>query len=129
MSIVPLMMPVAGLSFADVSLAALECSGNRVRTAKRLGVGIRSLDAAIEREGLQRWFVAGRGRGKRFRSRCVTREQVVALAVDGYLKADAADILGISEYYLRDLIELWGITEFNADRGRSVKVGMYGYVR
>lgn len=124
---IPLMMPVAGLSFADVSLAALECCGNRVRTAKRLGVGIRSLDAAIEREGLQRWFVSGRGRGSRPRSRCVTREQVVALAVDGYLKADAADILGISEYYLRDLIELWGITEFNADRGRSVKIGMHGY--
>lgn len=128
MALIPLMMPMCGLSFYDVSLAALECRGNRVRTAKRLGVGVRSLDAAIEREGLQRWFVVGRGRGSRPRSCCVTREQIVELAAAGYIKSDAADILGISVYYLRDLIEKWGITEFNSDRSRSVKIGMFGYV-
>ena len=136
MALIPLAMPVAGLSFADVSLAALECRGNRVRTAKRLGVGVRSLDAAIDREGLHRWFISADWRvgpkgvaGSRFRRRCVTREQVVDLAAEGYLKSDAADILGISEAYLKDLIRSWKITEFNSDRSRSVKIGLHGYAR
>jgi len=122
-----LMMPIAGLSFADVSLAAMECHGNRVRTAKRLGVGVRSLDAAIDREGLQRWFVAGRGRGVRPRSVCVTREQIVEQALAGYLREDAAEILGISKGYLRDLCERFSITEFSENRGYRVRVGLRGY--
>jgi uncharacterized protein (DUF362 family) len=124
-----MMMPRCGLTFCDVSLAALECHGNRVRTAKRLGVGIRSLDAAIEREGLHRWFVSGRGCGKRPRRKCVTREQIVELAADVYLKADAAAILGISPAYLKDLIREYGITDFAENRGERVRIGMHGYCR
>lgn len=121
-----LMMPVAGLSFADVSLAAMECHGNRVRTAKRLGVGVRSLDAAIDREGLQRWFVSGRGCGVRPRSVCVTREQIQELSDGCYLREDAAEILGISKYYLRDLCERWGVS-FAGNRSMRSRIGKVGY--
>lgn len=129
-----LAMPVAGLSFADLSLAVLECDGNKVRTAKRLGVGIRSLDAVINREGLQRWFAQNKGifnrnMHKRKRTACVTREQITELALEGYLKSDAAAILGISPYYLRDLIEKWGITEFSENRGERSRIGKNGYCR
>ena len=120
-------MPIAGLSFAEVSLAALECQGNRIRTAKKLGVGVRSLDAAIKRERLDRWFVSGQGRSKRPRRKCVTRSQIQELAAEGYLKADAAALLGISPYYLDDLIREFGITEFAENRSYRTRVGMRGY--
>ena len=54
---IPLLMPRAGLSFYDVSLAALECCGNLERSAKRLGVDASALRVAVKREGVQRWFV------------------------------------------------------------------------
>lgn len=121
-----LVMPIAGLSYLDVSRAALECDGNRIRTARRLGVGTRSLDAAIDRAGLHNWFVRGRGRGVKVRQRCVSREQVEAVRDEGWLRADAAHILGISVGYLRDLSELWSIS-WAADRGRKSQIGKRGY--
>lgn len=126
MSDVPLMMPVAGLSFYDVSLAALECNHNRVRTAKRLGVGVRSLDAAIAREGLERWFIShtpGVGpksaAGSRNRKRCVSREQIQQKADLGMSRESAAAALCISPAYLKELCCEYGIS-FRCSRSRSV---------
>lgn len=130
MSDVPLMMPVAGLSFYDVSLAALECNHNRVRTAKRLGVGIRSLDAAIAREGLERWFIShtpGIGpksaAGSRNRKRCVSREQIQQKADLGMSCADAATSLCISEAYLKQLCIEYKIS-FAGSRSSSVSAAI-----
>lgn len=130
---IPLMMPLAGLSFYDVSLAALECRGNRVRTAKRLGVGIRSLDAAIARHGLERWFVSHdwrigpKGSGYKSRSRCVTREQVVEVASEGYSQKDAAFVLGIDYSYLKQLVREWGLRDHFPAHGQCVRNGHVGY--
>lgn len=132
---IPLMMPIAGLSFYDVSLAALECRGNRVRTAKRLGVGIRSLDAAIAREGLERWFVSHdwrigpKGGGYKSRKRCVTREQIIDVAAEGYSQKDAAFILGIDYSYLKQLVSEWGIRDCFPAHGVCVRNGLLGYAR
>lgn len=130
------MMPVAGLSFADISLAALQCRGNRVRTAKRLGVGIRSLDAAVQREGLERWFLSRTpgvgpksGKGSKSRNRCVTQEQIIEVAHGGYSQRDAAYLLGISYAYLKDLVAEYGIREHFPEHGECVRNGMLGYAR
>lgn len=135
MSDVSLMMPVAGLSFYDVSLAALECNGNRVRTAKLLGVGIRSLDAAIARHGLQRWFISRDWRigpksavGSRQRQRCVSREQIISIASEGYTRKDAAYLLGIDYSYLKELVRMWGLSDHFPSHGECVRVGLVGYV-
>jgi hypothetical protein len=126
-----LMMPGAGLSFADVSLAAMDCDSNRTRTAKRLGVSVRALDAAIDREGLHSWFaqtkgIFNRNIHRRFRPRCVTRQDVQNLIDEGYLREDAASILGISTSYLRDLCVVFGVS-FAGDRSMRIKIGKGGY--
>lgn len=105
-----MMMPHCGLSFADVSLAALECGGNKTQTAKRLGVAVRSLYSAIDRENLHHWFVPGRGKAPRKRQKCITKEQVQQMCDEGYCRADAAYLLGISVAYLKDLCRQWGIS-------------------
>lgn len=129
-------MPRCGISFADVSLAALECRGNRVRTAKRLGVGIRSLDAAIEREGLQRWFISHdwligpKGvSGSRFRRRCVTPAQIKDVASEGYSQKDAAYILGVEYSYLKRMVLEWGLRDAFPAHGECVRNGRLGYAR
>ena len=125
---IPLLMPAAGLSFADVSKAALECGGNRVRTAKRLGVGIRSLAYAIRRENLDHWFNQGHGSGKKSRATCVSREQIVELAQEGYIRRDAAFLLGISPAYLKDLVAKWGLADdFTVRKGHAAVVSRLGY--
>lgn len=124
---VPLMMPVAGLSFYDVSQAALECNGNRVRTAKRLGVSTRSLDYAIAREGLERWFVSydwrigPKGGGYKHRKRCVTRDLILMKSNLGMSRAEAAASLCISLRYLKDLCQEYGIS-FSGSRSRSIEI-------
>lgn len=122
-------MPIAGLSFCDVSAAAWECHGNRIRTAKRLCVGVRSLDAAISRHGLHNWFVRGRGRGVKFRSVCVTREQVIEVAQEGYSQRDAAFLLGISYDYLKSLVRRWNLRQYFPAHGQCVQNGHLGYAR
>lgn len=57
----------------------------------------------------------------------MTREQIVEQALAGYLREDAAEILGISKGYLRDLCERFSITEFSENRGYRVRVGLRGY--
>lgn len=128
------MMPVAGLSFADVSLAAMECRGNRVQTAKRLGVAVRSLDAAVEREGLQHWFLSHDWRvgpkgvvGSRFRSRCVSADDIREVAADGYSQKDAAFILGIDYSYLKRMVKEFGLRSCFPDHGQCVRNGHLGY--
>lgn len=132
---IPLMFPRCGLSFADVSLAALECRGNRVRTAKRLGVGVRSLDAAIAREGLERWFVSHdwsigpKGGGYKSRTKCVQRDQVIEVAKEGYSQRDAAYILGVEYSYLKRLVKEWRLRAHFPDHGQCVRNGHLGYAR
>lgn len=123
-----LAMPYAGLTFADVSLAALNTHGNRRRTAKRLGVSIRALDACIERHNLGRWFVAGRGKGKRPRARCVTVEQIIEVAQEGYHRRDVAEILGISYAYLKDIIEECNLQGHFISAAQAKRIARRGYV-
>lgn len=119
-------MPVAGLSFADVSLAAMDCLGNKTRTAKRLGVSVSALEALIERESLHHWF-AGKS-APRPRKICVAKGDIVALAQEGYTRPDTAFLLGISPGYLKNLITKWGLAEaFVVHHGRAAAVTRYGY--
>lgn len=123
----PLLMPICGLSFSDVSLAALQCGGNKVRTAKRLGVGVQSLNHAIRRENLQHWFVKGRGKAPRPRQTCVSREQIIEVAKEGYTRADAAHVLGISPAYLKDLIKRWELSGYFIGHAESCRKTRHGY--
>ncbi|QOX80840.1 hypothetical protein FY034_17605 (plasmid) [Trichlorobacter lovleyi] len=121
-----LAMPTAGLSFADISLAAMDCGGNKTRTAKRLGVSIKGLEATIEREKLHHWF-SGRS-APRPRSRCVSKSDVESLAQEGYTRNDTAYLLGISPAYLKSLIQLWNLADaFILRKGVAAAVTRNGY--
>lgn len=120
-------IPFAGLTFADLSLAALEAGGNRVRAARRLGIGVRTLDRHVALLDLDRWFISGRGRGRRPRSKCVTAEQIRELCSEGYTRKDSAYLLGISYGYLKDLLHQYRLDNLAWVNGRSV--AQKGYCR
>lgn len=122
-----LAMPIAGLTFGDIHRVAKACHGNRVQTAKRLGVHLCSLRKAIDRNSLHDWFVSGTGRGVKFRPRCVSREQIIDIAKDGYSYPDTAFLLGISLQYLVNLIDLWNLKSYFAPIGKRISNGMRGY--
>lgn len=124
---VPLAMPMCGLSFADVSLAAMECHGNKTRTARRLGVSIKALEALIEREKIGWWFNPTGGI-RHQRKRCVSKDDIVTLAQEGYTRPDVAHLLGISQAYLKDLISKWDLADsFIIRKGKAAAVTAKGY--
>lgn len=116
---IPMVMPRAGLSFADVSLAALECRGNLCRTAKRLGVDESALRVAVRRENIQHWFVSGPGNGYRPRKRCISAEDIRAKAELGMSSADAAVSLCVSRSFITSLAAEYGISFANSVKYRN----------
>lgn len=114
-----MVMPRAGLSFADVSLAALECRGNLKRTAKRLGVDESALRVAVRRERVQHWFVSGMGSGTRPRKRCISAEDIRAKADLGMSTMDAAVALCVSRSFLVSLAAEYGISFANSVKYRN----------
>lgn len=100
---------LCGLSYHDVITAAMD-SPNLRAAARRLGVSERQLRTVVKRRGMQHWF-----RREKPRPRCVSREDVEHAALVGS-RWEAADVLGISESYLKDLINLWGLHDLFAWR-------------
>lgn len=121
------MMPRCGLSFCDVSMAALECNGNMTKTAKRLGVGVDSLKAAVKRERLHRWFYSRKfGVGLSHldtssRKISVSAEQIQHKADLCMSMSEAAAALCISVGYLKNLCKRYSIS-FAGSRSRSVEI-------
>lgn len=74
--------------------------------------------------------MSGRGRGVKVGKRRVTRDQIVELANQGFIRVDVADMLEISPTYLKKLIQEWGLAdEFTVRGGASVTVTLKGYCR
>lgn len=130
-----MVMPRCGISFADVSLAALECRGNLTRTAKRLGVEASSLRVAVRREKLEHWFCSmhpfvGPSRsGSRSRPSRVTADQIIELAKDGYSQKDAAFLLGVSYSRMKFLVKELGLRDNFLSHGECISAGRLGYAR
>jgi len=132
---IPMAMPRCGLSFADVSLAAMECSGNLKRTARRLGVDASALRAAVRREHLEHWFcsmnpfVGSPWSGSRSRKSRITVDQIKEVALEGYSQKDAAYLLGISYSRMKFLVSEMGIRECFPSHGTCTLNGRLGYAR
>jgi transposase len=118
-----LIFPLCGLTYADVVMVSKKAH-NKVEAAKMLGVSYKNMCSTFKKKGLDGMFHNGKRRKRR-----VTREEVDRLGREGYLKSDAAYLLGISVSYLRDLLQLWQITSFADQRSLRCRIGKKGYCR
>jgi transposase len=113
---------LCGLTYMQIVDIAIECPNKRA-AAKRLGVSERQFYAVIKRRGMGHWF-----RCEKPRPRCISREDIVELAGQGFIRADVADLLGISEGYLKDLVHEWNLQDaFTVRRGKAAWVARRGY--
>jgi len=111
---------MCGLTYADcISVAGV----NQRSAAKKLGVSERQFGAVVKRLGMGHWYPDVRPR-----PRCISREDIVKVAGEGYTRRDAAHILGISFGYLRDLVEEWELQDaFIVKGGHASWVARRGY--
>jgi hypothetical protein len=114
-----LIFPSCGISYAQVvSVAGV----NQRAAAKKLGLSERNFCHVIRRLGLQHWFPDTRPR-----SRCISREDIIKVAGEGWTRRDAAEILGISYGYLRNLIEEWKLQDYFISKAEAARVAQVGY--
>lgn len=117
-----MIFPVAGLSLEDIEKVAA-IAPNKRAAAKKLGMGERQFYSVIKQKGLSYLFDL-----RKPRSRCVSKEDIESAAAEGYTRKDAAFILGISEWYLKDLIHLWKLQDaFTVRKGKASWVARRGY--
>ena len=113
---------LCGVTYLQIVDAAI-ASPNMRAAAERLGVSYDHLRRIVKRRGMGHWF-----RIEKPRPRCVSREDVAGLARQGFIRADVADMLGISEGYLKDLVREWNLyDEFTVRKGRASWVARRGY--
>ena len=114
-----LIFPLCGLTYSDcISVAGV----NQRDAAKKLGISERQFHHVVKRLGMGHWYPDTRNR-----SRCISKEDIVTVAKEGYTRRDAAHILGISYGYLRDLIEEWKLQEFFIGSGEAKRIAVKGY--
>ncbi len=123
---------LVSLPLLKITMQLCKASGEQL--AKASGVSARTIDKA--KQGLPIRKVHAETLAQTLKERqfsrpqrptCVTPEQVRQVAKEGYIRTDAAHILGISRHYLRDLCEKWNIDEFSKNRSERIKIGKYGY--
>lgn len=114
-----IIFPLCGLTYADViSVAGV----NQRAAAKKLGVSERQFGAVIKRLGMRNLFPDHRPR-----SRCVSKEDIIKVAGEGWTRRDTAHILGISYEYLRDLIERWKLQPYFISTSQALSIAQKGY--
>lgn len=122
-----MIFPLCGLTYADVVEVARTSPNKRV-AARKLGVSERQFYAVINDKGLGHLFD-----NRKPRARCVSKDDILAAAETAANRADAADILGVSETYLKDLIHAFGLQGLFhrtiADRNVLVRFAQRGYTR
>lgn len=113
-------LPNSNVSDQDI----MDCSGTNIKiAAKKLGVAYNNLCIAIKKNDLKKHFPL-----KKDKKKCVTKEQIIAIAKEGYTRRDTAFLLGISPLYLKDLIKLWDLKdEFTLKKGKAAWVTRRGY--
>jgi transposase len=113
------LMPKCGVSYLDfVSVAGM----NQRAAAKRLGVSERNFGDVVRRLGMSHWYPDTRPR-----SRCISRDDIIKVAGEGWTRRDAAHILGVSYGYLRNLIEEWKLQSYFISKAQAARVAQVGY--
>lgn len=111
---------LCGVSYLQI----VACAGmNQRAAAERLGVNEGYFRKTVKRLGLRHWFTDIRPR-----PRCISREDIVQVASEGYTRRDAAYLLGISPRYLADLVQEWQLADsFRVTKGKASWVTRRGY--
>lgn len=114
------LLPRSGVTDDQVR-EAIANSPNLRAAAKRLGVSEGNLRSVAAQHGIK-------GNKKKPRPTCVSPEDIIALAREGFTRPDTAYLLGISPAYLKDLIKKWDLARhFTVSGGRAAAVAMRGY--
>ena len=114
-----ILFPQCGITYADcVGVAGL----NQRAAAKRLGISLRNFGEVIRKNGMTHLYPHTRAS-----SRCVSKDDVIQVASEGYTRKDAAYILGISYGYLRDLVKDWDLGGYFISTGEAISVARNGY--
>jgi len=119
-----LLFPLCGITLQHVEEIA-KIADNKRDAARRLGISERQFYQVISDKKLHYLF-----QRKRPQSRCVSADDIVLLAKEGYTRRDTAYLLGISDAYLKTLIHHWNLaTEFIVTKGKAAWVTRRGYAR
>lgn len=119
-----IIFPNCGLSLGDVKVAAKKAKNIR-DGARLLGVSERHFYLKTKELNLGELFK----NEKRGRERKVTKEQIIELAQEGYIRRDVAFLLEIKPSYLKDLIKLWNLeSSFSVKHGKAAWVARRGYI-
>lgn len=111
--------PACGITYADcISVAGV----NKREAAKKLGVAEDHFGRTVKRLGMDHWFPDVRPR-----PRCVTKEDIIEVAQEGWTRRDSAAILGISYGYLKDLIEMWKLQPYFISTSEALSKAQKGY--
>jgi hypothetical protein len=114
-----LIFPAAGISYKDcISVAGV----NHRAAAKRLGIAEDHFRRTIKRLSMSHWYPDTRPR-----SRCISREDIIKVAGEGWTRRDAAHILGVSPGYLKDLVGEWKLQGYFISKAEAARVAQVGY--
>jgi len=117
-----LIFPRCGLTYGDIKNVAQRANSIH-HASKLLGVGKTHMYLTCQKYNLTDLF-----KHERKRQRKVTKEQVIELANEGYVREDVAAMLEISTGYLNWLIWHWKLSkEFKNRGGLAMKIKKEGY--
>jgi predicted DNA-binding protein (UPF0251 family) len=115
-----LLLPGCGLSYRDIT----SCAGmGQKEAAKRLGVNYNHFNQIVKRHGLSHWFPKPR----QTQHQCITQENIIQAASEGYTQKDAAAVLEVSERYFKSLVARWQLNHLFPSSGKASYIGRVGY--
>jgi transposase len=115
-----LLMPLCGLSYRDIT----SCAGmSQKEAAKRLGVNYNAFNQVVKRHGISHWFP----KPVQKQTQCITAEDIIQVASEGYTQKDAAAVLEVSESWFKALVARWKLNHLFPSCGKASYIGRVGY--
>lgn len=113
---------MCGLTYSDIT----SCAGmSQKAAAKKLGVNYNYFNQVIKRIGAGHWFV----KPKQQFTQCITEQDIVKAAGEGYTQKDAAFVLDVSERYFKSLVARWGLNSLFPNSGKAAWISRDGYCK
>lgn len=107
------------ITIEDLRTAARECPNGRA-AAKKLKVSERQLYRVAKEHGIT-------FQKRKPRDRCLTAEDVMQLAEEGYTQKDAAFVVDVSYEYFKELVGLYGLNDHFPSSGQAAAISRRGY--
>lgn len=112
---------LCNLSYRDV----ISCAGmSQKEAAKRLGVAYAHFNQVIKRHGMSHWFE----KPKQVYTNCVSKEDILQTAAEGYTMKDAAFLLGICDRHMKRLVAKWELNSYFPNCRKASWISRRGYI-